>query len=304
MKKFISLCLVITIIMSSLNPKIANALSNYVNGFESSDSIVNKSEVEKTDDLKDKESEEEKTDGSENKESEEEKKEDSKDNESDKKLDLEKPTISKKENESKDSEGNNKITIKMETGNDRHHKTLKEIFDYYFDNDAVYYTNTFDIIFNENYTITPEDIQSMRATFEHVNHITFTAKKDVTVTVEGDLKFHCYNKKNNSDLINYQPQDDSAKSITFKDIKLKFTDEHSIYANGLWLHFGENVKMEGDHYPKIFAGSYDSGNPINNQVRLFIESGSYSEISTRSADGGRQLKKAGTIYFWWICKRN
>ncbi|MDB8550935.1 hypothetical protein [Turicibacter sanguinis] len=154
------------------------------------------------------------------------------------------------------------------------------------------------VTFLEDYTITQKDLERLKNPFK-ADYVVITATSGVTVTVENDLEFY-------RDY--YSTSSVDRKSITFENITFKFTDEHKIIANGLWLHMGQGVKMLGDKFPKIQLGSIvPFSGTVNNipanwqisgHVYLFIESGEYSEIIVDSNSGGRLIEERSATYLF------
>ena len=280
MKKFISLFLVASMILGNFSSGMVHAVSNYVDITESIseelniDEDVSNSEEDENIDL-------EQEDDSLNEDSDETESTENKD------VDIENSSTEAIVDMPSTYAINypitfiyNNIPIKV----DRLAVALAHI------NNSNNTTGTITIRFDYDYTITPEDVTFMKIAFKN-ERLIFTAKPGVTVTIEHDLELYM----NES---NYQPSYNSAKTITFENIRLKFTDEHAIYANGIWLHMGENVEMVGPHYPKLFAGTKSSGNDINDTVKMYIQSGTYSEVAFHSESNGRRMNRPGELYIY------
>lgn len=295
MKKVISLFLIISIVMGNLNSEVVEALSNYGDEVKSIYNILTRTNEEtKVDSEEDKEVkkevEGETTDNSENKDTglEETADLENKEVDSSETTNLENKELDTasflKQNAS--TYANNKPITVIHNGTETKVSELNQVFA-----GMQYNGNGIDVVkirFDQNYTMSQYDVDCMRVGFRP-DRVILTAQPNVTVTVPSDLELYMDNHT-------YQPSQYSAKVITFEHIKLEFTGEYSIFANGTWLHMGEGVEMVGNYYPKLYAGSKGSGDNINNDVRIFVQSGSYSQISIANTSG-RVINGYGYIYF-------
>lgn len=143
------------------------------------------------------------------------------------------------------------------------------------------------ITFNENYTITSNDINNNNANrlTAMFKKLTFKSNSNAVVTVNSDIYVCKVDEPNHSE----------HEEIAFEDIKLKFNGSYTIYGNGVNLRFGNNVTMEGANYPKVFAGSKSGNKDITKQLKIDINSGTYSEVGISSAPGGANIKDMGII---------
>ena len=146
------------------------------------------------------------------------------------------------------------------------------------------------IKFVKDYTITSKDVKKIEEAFK-AKRIIITAEPGVTVTINQNLEFW----------IDYTSDLNTRYStITFENIKLKFPDEHKIIANGIWLHMGQGVEMLGNKFPKIQLGSTSRSinrNPLAD-IKLFIESGNYSEVIAESENDGKDIHKESFTYLF------